>query len=93
MLGLPCYLTTKQTFDPKSQQYWSKVIGICPLPENIPCPPSHHPLTYFDLDDYTEADYLTVPEGIRKRINLTSKVNPDLLKNQGETGHDLPIEL
>ena len=28
---------------------------------------------YFDLDDYSEASYLAVPEGIRKIINVSDR--------------------
>jgi hypothetical protein len=47
------------------------VIAICPLPQLIICPPKVNQSIYFDLDNYSENDYLAVPENIRKHINLT----------------------
>lgn len=71
VLGATCYLTTKHVLNPTTQQRWSKVISICPLPNYAICPAPINPTICFDLDDYNESDYLAVPEGIRKIINLT----------------------
>lgn len=71
LLGVPCYLTTKHTPNPQSNQPWSTIISICRLPNAVTCPPPVNPPLYFDLDDYNEAAYLAVSEGIRKRINLS----------------------
>ena len=70
-LGAVCYLTTKQTLDPKTNQRWSKVTAICQLPPTLICPPPINPPIYFDADDYNESDYLAIPEGLRKCIHLS----------------------
>jgi len=75
ILGVSCYLTIKQVLNLQTQQHWPKVIAICPLPQLITCPPRVNKFIYFDLDNYSENDYLTVPEGIRKHIHFPELVN------------------
>lgn len=70
VLGAPCYITTKHSLNLQTQKKWSDVISICRLPAGVPCPTAVNPQVYFDLDEYSEAAYLAVPEGIRKKINL-----------------------
>ena len=70
ILGVPCYLTTKHTVNPRTNKTWSEVSGICRLPNNTVCPAPINKPIYFDLDEFTEEAYLAVPEGIRKKINL-----------------------
>jgi hypothetical protein len=70
VLGAPCYITTKHSLNQQTQKKWSDVISICRLPAGVPCPAAVNPQVYFDLDEYSEAAYLAVPEGIRKKINL-----------------------
>jgi hypothetical protein len=70
VLGMSCYLTTKHVFNPQTNQRWSKVTSVCPLPDGVICPPAMNQPIQFDLDDYSQASYLAVPEGIRKSIHL-----------------------
>jgi hypothetical protein len=70
ILGAPCYLTIKHTPNPQASQPWANVISICTLPSSVTCPPAINPPIYFDLDNYSEAAYLSLSEGIRKKINL-----------------------
>lgn len=71
ILGAPCYLSITHTFNPKSQQVYSQVVGTCHLPDGAVCPPPFNPLLYFDLDEYTDEAYNSIPESIRQKINLT----------------------
>ncbi|MDX1901864.1 MAG: hypothetical protein SFW66_07680 [Gammaproteobacteria bacterium] len=75
ILGAPCYITTKHSVNQNTQKKWSDVISICRLPAGVPCPPAVNPQIYFDLDEYSDATYMTVPEGIRKKINLSGIAN------------------
>lgn len=68
ILGAPCYLIITHTLNPKSQQVYSQVVGTCPLPDG---PEPFNPLLYFDLDDYSDDTYNSIPESIRQKINLT----------------------
>ena len=76
ILGASCYLTIKQLPNLLMQQRWARVIAICPLPKLITCPMPINKLIYFDCDNYTESDYLSVPERIRKHINRSSVDDP-----------------
>jgi hypothetical protein len=71
LLGVPCYLATKQTVDTKTQQTWSNVVGIYKLPSTLPCPELINPTLYFDLDEYSETTYYALPENLQKQINLS----------------------
>lgn len=75
ILGAPCYMTTKHSVNQNTQKKWSDVISICRLPAGVPCPAAVNPQIYFDLDEYSDAAYFAVPEGIRKKINLTGITN------------------
>lgn len=75
ILGAPCYITTKHSVNQNTQKKWSDVISICRLPAGVPCPPAVNPQIYFDLDEYSDATYMAVPEGIRKKINLSGVAN------------------
>jgi hypothetical protein len=75
ILGAPCYMTTKHSVNQNTQKKWSDVISICRLPAGVPCVPAVNPAIYFDLDEYSEAAYMAVPEGIRKKINLSGIAN------------------
>ena len=75
ILGAPCYITTKHSVNQNTQKKWSDVISICRLPAGVPCPPAVNPTIYFDLDEYSDATYMAVPEGIRKKINLSGIAN------------------
>lgn len=46
------------------------MISISKLPDSIICPPPYIKPIYFDLAAYNENEYLTVPDYIRKQINL-----------------------
>jgi hypothetical protein len=70
LLGAPCCLVIKHSFDRVSNQLWAHIIAISKLPSGVECPPPVNSPIYFDLDHYSEAAYLSVPEGIRKKINL-----------------------
>jgi len=83
ILGASCYLTIKQVLNLQTQQYWPKVLAICPLPQLIVCPPPINKPIYFNLDHYSEYDYLAVPESIRKHINLALPIEK-LAKNKQE---------
>jgi hypothetical protein len=71
ILGVPCYLSLMHILNPKSQQVYSQVAGICPLPEGTVCPAPFNPTRYFDLDAYSDEAYNAIPENIRQKINLT----------------------
>lgn len=75
ILGTTCYITTKYKLNPQTNKRWSEIISICRLPKEISCPAPFNKPIYFDLDEYTEESYLSVSEGIRKKINLTGIVN------------------
>ena len=70
ILGVPCYLSIAHKLNPKSQTIYANVVGICPLPEGTVCPEPFNPPLFFDLDDYSDDAYQTVPESIRQKINL-----------------------
>jgi hypothetical protein len=70
ILGVPCYLNITQTINPKSQQIYSQVVAACPLPDGTICPEPFNSLLYFDLDDYSDDAYNSIPESIRQKINL-----------------------
>ncbi len=87
ILGAFCYLTIKQVLNLLTQQHWPKVIAICALPQLITCLPCVNKLIYFDLDNYSESDYLAVPEGIRKHINFPELVKELVNNAQKPTAH------
>jgi len=92
ILGVPCYLTTKHTVNPRTNKTWSEVIGICRLPNGIACPPPINPGIYFDLDEFTEESYMAVPEGIRKKINLNGiNANESTSENADDENSDIPF--
>jgi hypothetical protein len=71
LLGMTCYMTIKHRLDAKSNQCWSDILSLCPLPEGVTCPSPLNPVIYFDNDDYSDTVYRAVPENIRKKITLT----------------------
>jgi hypothetical protein len=79
----PCYLSIAHKTNPKSQTIYSNVAGICPLPDGTACPEPFNPLLYFDLDDYSEDAYRSIPESIRQKINL----------NRGNESADSPADV
>ncbi len=83
ILGVPCYLSIAQKLNPKSQIIYSNVAGICPLPDGTVCPEPFNPLLYFDLDDYSDDAYNSIPETIRQKINL----------NRGNESADSPADV
>lgn len=70
LLGMPCHLTIKHRSTADPHMNWATVQKISPLPQDIPCPELQHKFIHFDLDHYTEEDYQSVPEPIRKKINF-----------------------
>jgi hypothetical protein len=74
MLAEPCYLTIDHIPNESGKKYLAKVTNISPLPINIPCPELHNVPITFDLDYYTEENYLALPENIRKKINLSQNI-------------------
>ncbi len=97
LLGAPCYLTTKHILNPQASQPWSSIISICKLPNTVVCPPPVNPPLYFDLDEYSEAAYAALSEGIRKKINLgdvqggTQPATVIRNTDSGEVDDDLPF--
>jgi hypothetical protein len=71
ILGATCYITTKHTINPQTNKRWSEVISICRLPTGVMCPDPYNKSIYFDLDEYTEASFGSIPESIRKKINTS----------------------
>ncbi len=70
MLTEPCYLTIEHIENECGKKCLAKVADISPLPTYIPCPDLHNTPISFDLDYYTEENYFSVPENIRKKISL-----------------------
>jgi len=71
ILGAPCYLSIAHKLNSKSQTIYSNVVGICALPDGTVCKEPFNPPLYFDLDEYTDVAYHSIPESIRQKINLT----------------------
>lgn len=71
ILSATCYITTKHKVNQQTNKRWSEVISICRLPQGVTCPQPFNKPIFFDLDEYTEESYLSVPEGIRKKINIS----------------------
>ena len=44
-----------------------------------------NPQIYFDLDEYSDAAYMAVPEGIRKKINLSGIANVPPMQNKSHS--------
>lgn len=70
MLGTTCYLSTRPMFNHQSQQRWSEVSYITPLPPTITCPPLIHKPLLLEMDDVSEEVYQDLPEIIRKKIQF-----------------------
>jgi len=81
-LGTYCYLTIQPVLNLQTQQRWLKVVAISPLPHTMSHPPAIHQLIYFDLDSYSERDYLSVPESIRKHINIPTSTKTSSTSKQ-----------
>ena len=85
VLGAAGYITIghKSSNDGK---IYSNVIGISKLPPGIECPPLFNKKIYFDLDNYTDESYNSVPQGFRNKINLGEiekmKEEQEMLNNQ-----------
>lgn len=75
-LNQTCYLTIRQQLNSHTGFSWPKVMAISPLPPFMCCGKAINPPIYFDLDAYSESDYLAVPEHIRKHIPVTPPVKP-----------------
>lgn len=94
ILNQPCYLTIKHKVNPQTQKRWSEVVSICRLPANIICPERINNVIYFDLDHFSEEALQSVPEGIRKKINLSTITNlstPYPTHATDETEQDVPF--
>jgi len=70
MLGEPCHLTVIHKRQKENQKYRAIVNDIEPLFPGMSYPTLYHLPLVFDLDYYTEVDYLSLPEKIRKKINI-----------------------
>ena len=91
-LNAYCYLTIKHKSNPQTNKQWAEVSSICRLPEGVSYPPAHNPIIYFDLDNYSDDAFCKVPEGFRKRINLSGiNLPPTLSPTPTLNHHEKPI--
>ncbi len=71
MLGEACHLVIKHRLNNEKGYTWAVIDKILPFPIGVPYPTLHHLPIVFDLDYYTQDDYLSIPASIRKKINLS----------------------
>ena len=69
MLGVACYLIVKHKHSGGTNRIWPVVENALPFSTQEASPKLYHLPISFDLDYYTEDDYLSLPEFIRKKIN------------------------
>lgn len=72
-LGQPCLINVEYKNDKqKPEIIYANVamngLGVMRLPQGTPVNPLSNPLMFFNLDDYSHAKFLLLPEWIRKRI-------------------------
>lgn len=87
ILGATCYITTKIKLNPQTNKRWSEVISICRLPTGVNFPPAFNKPIFFDLDEYTQESYLSVPEGIRKKINVSGITGAPVQQAHNQAHH------
>ena len=63
LLNKPCMLNVIHNDAGKA-----KIAGVAAMPKGVPVPDPHHPLIMFDLDEYDDAVFNGISEGIKKII-------------------------
>jgi len=71
MLAKPCCLTIEYGVGQDGSKHVPKVVDISPLPTSIPRPELYNTPVSFDLNYYSEREYLALPASIRNKISIS----------------------
>lgn len=76
IIGVAGYITINNR-EGSDNKIYANVAGVSTLPPGIQCPPLVNRKIYFDLDNYTDESYNSVPQGFRDKINLSNQMSAE----------------
>jgi hypothetical protein len=91
LIGVPCMLNVIHNVSKANGNTYANIAGVTAIPKGLTVPAQINPSFVFSYDEWSDSKFASLPEWLRKRIEVTPEFQKHL--NKSEVNQDPPNDM